>query len=426
MTQKRYTLLNSILILIGIILLYEVVRNSMRDGDFVGYVLAGNDVLNGQYLYGSYLNTWPPLFSIFSVVLALGDKFSPFFIRFIWLSGSVISIYFIVAETVKLIFKKSLSLRPRGHHVLPQDPIILIPLLIILRFVLDNLANLQINIFLLLGAILSIRFFIEKKYVWVGLLLGLTISLKVYPIFILFYFLYKREFKPVLWTFLFIVVLNSVSFLVFGFEQAIFYYQHWASEVAPKSYIANHKNQSLFGMFLRLYTSEDPGHDLHVNILSLKPYSTKVLTYGFILISSLVPAYLFRKRFQDRSDLCALLQYSILFTAIPLLSPISWKAYFVFQWVPYFLLYTILFRSRTKLPTRTLWFMKVAFGLSVVLHIGSAEIIAGRYFSDVLEAYSAITIGSIVLLLVQLYAFVQLKKFDLETVHLQSVTRHEV
>ncbi|HAW18867.1 MAG TPA: hypothetical protein DCX14_01675, partial [Flavobacteriales bacterium] len=158
MTQKRYTLLNSILILIGIILLYEVVRNSMRDGDFVGYVLAGNDVLNGQYLYGSYLNTWPPLFSIFSVVLALGDKFSPFFIRFIWLSGSVISIYFIVAETVKLIFKKSLSLRPRGHHVLPQDPIILIPLLIILRFVLDNLANLQINIFLLLGAILSIRF----------------------------------------------------------------------------------------------------------------------------------------------------------------------------------------------------------------------------------------------------------------------------
>ena len=52
----------------------EYLRDIFGTGDFVGYINAGNNVLNGVDIYGDYLNTWPPLFSIFSVPLALLDN----------------------------------------------------------------------------------------------------------------------------------------------------------------------------------------------------------------------------------------------------------------------------------------------------------------------------------------------------------------
>ena len=416
MTRKHYTILNTLLILIVAIMLIELIRDSMRAGDFIGYVNAGNAVLSHKNIYADYLNTWPPFFSLFSVLLAIGDNVSSFFIRFIWLLGSIISMYCIVSISVKMIFKKPLNLKGKGNGIMIQEPIIVIPLIIMLRFIMDNLANVQINIYMLLCSLLCIVFFIKKKYVWVGLFLGLTISLKVYTLFFLFYFIYKREFKPVIWTVLFILLFNSICFLVFGFHQAIQYYQQWISNVMPHSYIANHKNQSVFGTFLRFFTSEDPGRTIHVNILYINPNTVKLITDGVIAIAAIIPAILFRKKLKDTSAISSILEYSLIFTLIPLLSPISWKAYFIFLWIPYFLLYTLLFRVNTQLKKTTLNLLKYLFWFSVVLTVCSTELIVGRDFSRLMEAYSAITIGTMLLLFMQVYVAVRISKFDFNSI----------
>ena len=416
MTKKQYAIYSGLLILILAVLALELFRDSSFTGDFIGYVNAGNAVLSHQNIYSDYLNTWPPFFSVFSVVLALGDSLSSYFIRFIWLSGSLIAWLYIVKISVNLILKKPLVLNGTGNGVFVQDPIVLIPLIIIMRFVMDNMTNIQINIFMLLGALLCFTLFIKKKYVWLGLLLGLTISLKVYTIFILFYFLFKREFKPVLWTLLFLVVFNAITFLVFGMDQALHYYQHWATEVAPKSYVANHKNQSVFGAFLRFFTTENPDHNLYVNFLNLDASTIKRLTYGAIALMSIVPAILFRKKIADRSSDSSILEYSIIFTVIPLLSPVSWKAYFIFLWIPYLLLYATLFRTNATVSPSTLTILKSLFWLSVLLTVGSTELIVGNHFSDVMEAYSAITFGTILLLFLQLLVVVKKKEFDMHTI----------
>lgn len=397
-------------------MVFELIRDSMDTGDFIGYVNAGNLVLARQDIYSDYFNTWPPFFSVFSVLLAIGDNLNSFFIRFIWLLGSIISMFYIVSISVNMIFKKPLDIKGKGNGIMIQESIIIIPLLIILRFILENLTNIQINIYMLLCTLLCIVFFIKKKYVWVGLILGLTISLKVYTVFFLLYFLYKREFKPVIWTLIFLVIFNSISFLVFGFDQAIEYYQYWVSEVAPRSYMANHKNQSLFGAFLRFFTSEDPSHNLYVNILDVKPYTIKLITYGVIVAVSTIPAFLFRKKLEDTSSISSILEYSIVFTAIPLLSPISWKAYFIFLWIPYLLLYTMLFRVNTQLNKTTLVLLRYLFWFSVVLNVFSTELIVGFEFSDLMESYSAITIGTIILLFIQIFIFIRIMKFDFETI----------
>ncbi len=420
MTKKLYSISNTVLILISVILIFQLFRDSMSSGDFIGYVNAGNAVLSKQNIYADYLNTWPPLFSVFSVILAIGDKLSSFFIRFIWLVGSIISLYYIISITVEIFFKKPLDLRANGNGIMIQEPIIIVPLLISLRFIMDNLANVQINIYMLLGSLLCILCFIQKKYAWFGILLALTISLKVYTIFILFYFLYKREFKPVIWTILFLALLNAISFLVFGFDQAVEYYQHWMMEVAPKSFVADHKNQSIFGAFLRFFTSEDPDHNMYVNVLSLAPHLTKQITYIAVVIAAIFPGILLRKKMKDTSSLSSFLGYSLILTVIPVLSPVSWKPYFIFLWFPYFILTVLLFHMNSQLHKSTLKLLRYLFGVSVLLNVFTTELFIGGTFSDWTEAYSAITFGTIILLVIQIVIIINIEKFDLKNVIFKS------
>ncbi len=406
MKKLDHSILKTILILLLAFLIFEIIKDAFRTGDFIGYVNAGNLVLNGENIYSDYLNTWPPFFAVLSVGLAFGDQFNSFLIRFIWLFGTLIAMYYTMTFTVKMVLKDTLNYKGKG--ILFHDPIILIPLLIIFPFILHNLGNIQINIYMLLCVTLCLFFFIRKQYFWLGCILALTISIKIYTIFFLFYFIYKREFIPVAWTFGFLILFNSIPLFVFGFDQAIEYYQYWLNEVVPRSYIANHKNQSIFGAFLRFFTNEDPTHDLYINVLNENPHHLKLFTYGLIATIAIIPAFLFRKRLKPRDSLHAFLEYAFIFNLIPLLSPLSWKAYFIFLWLPYFLTYNLLFKANTSINERIIKRLKLLFYSSLILNIGSAEIFVGQYVSDLLEAYSVLTFGTLILLIIQLVLYVKI------------------
>lgn len=420
MTKKQYNLMNVLIILMSIVLLFELVRDSFKTGDFIGYAQAGNLVLNGSDIYSDYLNTWPPFFSVFSVVLAWADNINPIAIRFIWLLASILSILHTVKLTVELFLNKEISWK-KGQIGIPiQEPILVIPFLILMRYTMDNLANIQINIFMLLASLLCIRFFVRKKYIWLGLILGFTISLKIYTIFLLLYFVYKREYKVVFWTFLSILICTGITLMAFGVEQGIQFYKTWATEVAPGAFGASHKNQSVFGALLRFFTDLDPSHNMYVNFTSLPVKAVQKATYVLVAIASIYPAYLFRNRIKSPQSFSNLLQYSIVFTAIPLLSPVSWKAYFIFLWVPYFLIYLFIYRLKSDISKQGIVKLKVMFWLSLVLNVFTTELLTGPYFSDLLEAWSTITFGSILLIVIQVVLFKNLNRFDLDNIQFKS------
>jgi hypothetical protein len=56
--------------------------------------------------------------------------------------------------------------------------------------------------------------------------------------------------------------------------------------------------------------------------------------------------------------------------------------------------------------------MKYLFGLSILLTVFSSEMFTGRVFSDVLEGYSVVTFGSIILLGLLLYLRVKSHLFQ--------------
>jgi len=143
MTLKPKLLPNIILGLIGAIFLFELIRDAKHPGDFIGYVHASHAVLSGIDIYADYLNTWPPFFSICSVPLALLDSQSAYAIRFIWLLGMLIALFFSIRMTVRLTHNKSLVFRSDEDPTTLQwnSAVVLIPLLLLLRFILDNLTN---------------------------------------------------------------------------------------------------------------------------------------------------------------------------------------------------------------------------------------------------------------------------------------------
>jgi hypothetical protein len=412
---------NSILAIIGLILSFELVRDSLRNGDFAGYVSAGNLVLEHKNIYASVLNTWPPLFSVFSVILAVGNKVSGVFIRFLWLAGSILSMYFVIKLTTRMILGKTICWGNKDGAVMFQDGIILIPVLIMLRFLLENLANVQVNTYMLLLACLAVFSFANSKNVLLGIVLALSISLKVYTIFVLFYFIYKRELKPVLWTVAFLLLFNSIAFFVFGFEAATAYYRHWYIEIASIPPTAHHKNQSVFGFMLRLLTSQNPGEGRLVNVMNLNPLTVKYITYGLILLASSFPAYLFRKKLSDKWSQKAVLEYSLVFSAIPMLSPLAWKAYFIFLWFPYLLVYVYLYKADNLLRKKEETFLRFLFLCSIALTVFSAQGIVGWHVSRSLETVSCITIGTAVLMLIQLSIYRKMHLFNLNAIQYQTV-----
>ncbi len=409
-TGKTVALIISILAI-----LFYVVRASMRKGDFIGYINAGHLTLNGQDIYSDYLNTWPPFFSVFCVPLSLFDDVSSIAIRGVWLVLTLFAMFWMMKITVRWLHQ--LELVPPFYLVGKKqiaftNILVFIPYVILFRFLLDNLANIQINIFLLWASVLVIDFFIKKKHTLAGLILAFIISLKVFPIFLLLYFIFKREFKIVGWTFLFLIIFNAIPMLIYGSEQGIAYYAHWWNEIASPFASVQHKNQSFFSMLRSLFRNESPGLDIYLNVMNMELDTLKKVAYGILIIGALYPMYLFRNTLKDRGNAFAILEYTFILTAIPILSPLAWKAYFIFLWPGYLLSYYYLYHDKSDFNLKAKKVLKILFIISIILNVISTDLFVGPYIADLLEVVSSITIGTLILMAILLVIYNEKRHLD--------------
>jgi len=412
MTRKQYIISTILLILAGLVLLAELIRDCTRNGDFIGYLDTGNLVLAHKDIYSDILDTWPPTYSLFCVPLALADRFSSVLIRLAWLAGSILALYYTIRVTIQVVFNKPIVLTKTGNGIMLRDFIVVIPLVLVLRFIMDNLANLQINMFMLLLASLTVYYFIHNRTWLAGFLLALSISFKVYTIFLFFYFIYKREWAIVLKTFLFLLLINALPFFVFGFDGTLHYYVYWYKQIASNPPSSVHLNQSLFGLISRLVTANNPENDFYINFLSLAHPADTYIKYAVLLAAAIYPASLFKHKLAEKNNNKALLEYSFVFSIIPLASALAWKAYFIFLWFPYLLVYALLFRTPSTVKPGTKKLLRVLFAASIVLNVLTTDGIVGKHLSDILQSLSCITIGTILLVVIQLILYRNINKFE--------------
>ena len=170
-----------------------------------------------------------------------------------------------------------------------------LPFLFVLRFIIDDLSNIQINSFILLSCLYAIHCYLHERHITAGIILGIIISLKVYPIFLLFFFVYKRAYKTTAISLLIIGLTTLISLLIFGWDVGVQYYTDWIQNKAMGETILTHKNQSIFPWFEGLLTDQSRGLDIRYNVLSLTAAWSKKITYIVIGSAALYIAWLFRK-----------------------------------------------------------------------------------------------------------------------------------
>ena len=394
--------------LLAAALAVEVVRDGLKKlGDFVGYADTGARVLAGADVYGDILlNTWPPFFSLVCVPLALGDAASPRGVRLVWLAASAL---------LWLASARWFAGTLYGRRLALYTPALLLPLLFDLRLALENLASVQINMVLLALCVGAIALWLRGRDALAGLSLGFAVSVKVFPVFLLAYFLVRGHWRVGAWTLATCLVAALLPLVAFGPATALEYYAVWTAKAFGEVPGLSYPNQSALALAGRLLSPIDASHatlklgaDYRANLLSL-PLATVVRAYYLTVVAvGLLYVWLTRTRPTRRITPGVGLDLGLALGACALLTPIVWKSYGVF-WLPLLLaLYPYLYSAPAAetpyirdagLRRRLRWGYHAGWGLMTL----SSELFLGSRFSDVAEVYGAMTVGGLALVGLAVY-----------------------
>jgi hypothetical protein len=241
---------------------------------------------------------------------------------------------------------------------------------------------------------LTLYFFTLRKDFLAGIFLASAIVIKVTPIFLLLYFVFKREFKLSFYTLsslIFFLLIPSLSLGFTGNIDALIQYK----DIVQNIYDSTHLNQSLYNTIIHFLSPVPLWNDMKINIANLSEYQIKKVIYTIFGIISIIFAFIFRKKIK-RDDANILLEYSMVIVLMLLFSPVSRKAHFVILLIPHF------FYLYFLLEFKTFRYRKLALIIlitSFVLNTLTVEGFMGRDPSDFMESYSCVTFGTITLLI---------------------------
>jgi len=399
-SQKRNRIL---LFLIYALLLVFALARVKENGDFIGYVNAGNLVLNQGDIYSDVFNTWPPAFSIISVPLAIVNNFSFIFVRVLWMGFMFFCFFFCIKSCLETLNKKQYTYNELLTEVL-VSPFYLLALFLCCRAFMDNIMYMQINIVMLAACCYYIQHLDDKKTVLSSLLLGLSIGSKIYNILLLPVAILFQKWRSVGFVLLGIGITFLLCLLVFGVQKTIDYHKHWYSEIASIKQSIVHRNQSLIAGLIRMFSKENLEVNNTAPILDL-PYSTiHYIQLSIIGLLSAIYLYLFSGLVKSANRDFVFHSFLLVLTMIPVLTPVSWKANYIFTLPAFFFIcHTI----QNKLSTKTVTTLFILSCLALCL---SNETFIGRPAMYFLENYNVLIIGGILLFLTVLIQMEVLKQ----------------
>jgi hypothetical protein len=244
-----------------------------------------------------------------------------------------------VAETVLLYLASLLLLwltlrsmaRRRLHWVFPTA---LFAFFMPARLVLDD-GQVTLHIFFLMLVVFWA--FSRGRDGIAGIALGLNIMTKMVPGLFLIYFIWKREWRVVVFTLATIVILVLLTLPWSGINMWVEYFTRILPASSPGT--GHIHNQSLAGLINRLMLGDTANHIVR-NVPAVRAVS--LLTTALVVT---LAAYLTKGKLASRHSLRFGLEYSLWLTALTLISPISWFHYFAWLLLPITILLLALLNS---------------------------------------------------------------------------------
>ena len=390
-----------VLAVLAAIVLASAIRNIREEGDFRGYLEVGELVLRGADIYAEArpdVNTWPPLFAVVCVPLALLARVSVYLARAVWLALNLGCIVAMLRLAVALVYRRPLVLARDAPAGVPLASLaVLGPLVLGARFFLGNLDRLQINMVILTACLAGALLLVRGRAVAGGALIGVAAAVKVLPIFFVPYFAWKRWWTTCAAAVGAGALASLAPILVFGPERFVAYLRHWIA-LSTGSWPVRKGNQSVYAMVDRLYTHGaiiwSPAQK---RLTAANDPIVAAIVWGSFVVAALAFAWVSRRDRQPASP-AVTVEVAIVLCLAVLWSPLAWKHYFVFLLLGQFVLWRAAFGDGYGLPRPTRRRCAWLLGLSYVLTTLTVRGVVGKHLSLTLETMSAVTLGALVVL----------------------------
>lgn len=315
------------------------------------YRQAGQLFLSGKSIYSLGNMGYPPTGLFIFIPVAFLPVFSG---QIIW---SIFSFFCLAAAFI--FSTRALNLKLGKNEVLFLCPLILMAFPVKWTFGLG-----QINNFILLLLVLTFFFFKKGREGISGIILGLAISFKITPLYLLLFFLTQRKFKTVLVAGLTVITAFVLSGLTFGFGLIKEYFFLVVPRFIGPSGKYTYYNQALSGFIARLVNGAN---------------CVTILTTAISLLLFSISVYYLLKQRNSAS-----LSYSLIISlSLIINSYLSWQHHFVWLLFPFLTAFSYV-KNKDGLILKTLL---VASYLLVAVNIIQPDLLTQSFFGKILLSH---------------------------------------
>lgn len=304
---------------------------ALKGGDFDVYLDAARKLMEGENIYAPpFAKGLQYYYSVsFALFLSLFVKI-PVFGKFLWLSFSSWCIYR-SWRIMEFFLEPDQQLSKRKIQVWR-----VIVIFMAIRFILYNFLALQLTIFLLWAALEAVYQSYRGKELYAGLILGLAINIKLLPLVVLPYLIFRAHFKAFAMAILAIVTLLFLPALWIGVSENAFLLGEWWQVINPvspeNSLKANKLMHSLAAIMPAYLMDPIDGFTGRRQLTHLAPETVKMaiqIARGLLILSTLyfLRWWPFRSA---KSKLHIWWELSYLFLIVPLIFPHQQKYSFWF------------------------------------------------------------------------------------------------
>jgi len=388
--------------LAGLLVLIYIIIRAKKGGDFDVYLTASTLLSNKDNIYRVVLPGLQYYYSPLFAVLIHPFSYLPFFIpELLWLMLNVFFLYRIWVIISQFLGIDSFESREKNL-------IFLLALGMSLRFLLYNFDMIQINIFLLYASIESIYLFSQNR-TWAGaLLLALAINIKILPLPLIPYLIYRGKFKAALFTILFFTAFLYLPGVIIGFDYNSYLLAEWWNVINPfkMDNLIEERNgtHSLIALIPVLLTDTTGDFPFKRNFVNLD-LATVFLILKICQLTLIVLTFYFLRTFPFKKAMnsihtCWELAYILL--VIPLIFPHQQKYafFYIFPSLVYVLTFLV-YQKKNNFNYFSYQKYKSVIALLVLvfaLTTLTTDGVIGRYFCDITQHYRIVTYGTLLLI----------------------------
>jgi hypothetical protein len=392
----------------GLIVLYIILYEAGGITDFDIFWYASRDLLQGKDIYLiKYHHYYHYFYSVFFAFLLAPFTLLPLYLtKVIWL---ILNVFFVYRIWKVLVSWLPVSLLDSKR----ESWFILLSFVFILSFLRDNFHLGQLNIFILYLTIEGLYLLFTKRKIFGSFLIAFAIDIKLLPLLMIPYLLYRKEWKAALWISGFIIVLMFVPAVILGldFNNSLLI-ERWhllnplnnqnVLDTAERSF---HSLTTLLATLLVKDCNDPHALNLRRNIADISVSNLNLIiniVRGAFLLFSLY--FLKTRPFRKQVGVIQrLYEISYICLIIPLLFPYqqNYAFIFIFPASTYLIFYMLLqyFGDDTGVNVRRFRFRKITMiaSLSIVYFLTNSHFILGQ-FNDLYDHYKSLTYGVLILI----------------------------